>query len=156
MFMKTILFPLFIFTFFVTGCATPVYKRVFNEESIGNSKEFFVSQSKLYQATIKVLCAKNFIIENEDKEKGFILGKRSFQQGKKITALLVQAKIIPSNENKSTLYLNALETTEVTYVADRTRPSYPLAKQLFHRWLYSSGPLAALIQLKSPCARHQS
>ncbi|MFH1640997.1 MAG: DUF2242 domain-containing protein [Candidatus Omnitrophota bacterium] len=105
----------------MSGCATPVYKQVFNNEPIGNSKEFSVSQDKLYQATIKALCARNFFIENEDKEKGFILGKRFFQKGKKTIVLLVQGKIAPSNENQSTLYLNAVETTEVAYVSDHTR-----------------------------------
>ena len=119
--MKTKIFAFLIPIFLIAGCATPAYKQVFNEKPISNSKEFSVSQDKLFQATINALCARNFIIENEDKEKGFILGKRSFQHGKKTTVLLVQGKITQGNENKSTLYLNALETTDVAYIADRTR-----------------------------------
>jgi len=108
--------------FFLSGCATfSPSKEVFKEKATYNSKEFSVSNDILYQVIIKVIYSQNFAIENEDKEKGFILAKRYFQKGKRNIILVLQAKIIPDKEDKSLLYLNALQTTERLFVADRTR-----------------------------------
>lgn len=107
--------------FLLTGCATPVYKEVFKEGPAYNAKEFSFLKDILYKATLRCMYAKNFIIEKEDEEKGFILAKRSFQRWKRTIVLLLQAKVVSDGENKSTLYLNALQTTERFYVADRTR-----------------------------------
>lgn len=107
----------------INGCSTTsVYKEVFKEKPIHNSKEFTVYKDILYQATIRTVCSKNFIIEREDEDKGFILAKRSFQKGKRTIVLALQAKIDSDEENKSsTLYLNALQTTERLFIADHTR-----------------------------------
>lgn len=103
------------------GCAGPAYKEVFLEKDSYNSKEFPVSKSVLYQATSRTLCSKNFNIDKEDPEKGFLLAKRSFQRGKRTIALIVQAKMEPCIQGSTMLYLNAIETKEVYFVADRTR-----------------------------------
>jgi hypothetical protein len=105
----------------ISGCATPVYKEVFREKASYNSKEFSVPQNILYQATSRAICAKNFIIDKEEPDKGFILAKRSFQRGKRTIALIIQAKMDPIASDKTTLFLNAVETKEVYFVADRTR-----------------------------------
>lgn len=105
----------------ITGCATPTYKEVFQEKQSYNSREFSVSKNILYQATNRAICGKNFILDKEDAEKGFILARRSFQRGKRTIALIMQAKMDSISPDKTTLYLNALETKEVYYVADRTR-----------------------------------
>jgi hypothetical protein len=108
--------------FFLSGCVTfSPSKEVFKEKATYNSKEFSVSSDLLYQAIIKVIYSQNFSIENEDKEKGFILAKRYFQKGKRNIILVLQAKIISDKEDKSNLYLNALQITERLFVADRTR-----------------------------------
>jgi hypothetical protein len=105
----------------LSGCATPTYRQVFTEKPAGNFREFCVSKDILYASVSKVLCEKNFLIENEDKDKGFILGKRSFQQGRKTLVLLIQGKIVEDIPGRSTLYVNAIETTETYYVSDHTR-----------------------------------
>ncbi|MFH0827479.1 MAG: DUF2242 domain-containing protein [Candidatus Omnitrophota bacterium] len=105
----------------LSGCATPVYKEVFREKASYNSREFSVAKNALFQATTRALCAKNFIIDEEEPDKGFILAKRSFQRGKRTIVLVVQAKLDSSSDEKTMLYLSALETTEVSYVADHTR-----------------------------------
>ena len=105
---------------FSIGCA-PSYRQVLKEKLAYNSKEITAPKEVVYNAAINALCKMNFIIENEDLEKGFILAKRSFQSGRRTTVLLVQGKIVPVNAQISTLYLNAVETREVSYVADRTR-----------------------------------
>ena len=106
---------------FLSGCATfNPSREVFKEKVTYNSKEFSVSGGLLYQAVIKVIYAQKFVIEKEDKEGGFILAKRYFQRGKRNIILILQAKLI-SETDKSVLYLNALQTSERLFVADRTR-----------------------------------
>jgi hypothetical protein len=110
-----------LFALIVCGCATPAYKDVFKDEPDSNSKSFAVNRDILYQATLRAICARNFIIEKEDQEKGFILAKRSFQRGRKTIILVLQANASSDEAQKTTLFLNAMETTERYYVADRTR-----------------------------------
>jgi len=105
----------------VAGCAAPVYKEVFKDQQSGNSRQFPAGRDALYQATLRTICAKNFIIEKESLNDGFILAKRSFQRGKRTYILVLQANLSPDEKEKTTLYLNALQTTERYYVADRTR-----------------------------------
>jgi hypothetical protein len=106
---------------FVAGCATPVYKEVFKGKSAYNARQFPVNKDTLYQATLRTICARNFIIEKEDREKGAILARRSFQYGKRTVILLLQANVSPDGKEEATLYVNVLQTTERYYVADRTR-----------------------------------
>ena len=107
--------------FLVAGCAAPVYKEVFKDQPSGNSRKFPVGRDALYQATLRTICAKNFIIEKENLNDGFILAKRSFQRGKRTHILVLQANLSPDEKDKTTLYLNAMQTTERYYVADHTR-----------------------------------
>ncbi len=107
---------------FLSGCAsTSVYKEVMKEKKSYNTREFSVPAGVLYQGTVKVFCGKNFLIENEDEAKGFILAKRPFQKGKRSIVLVLQGKITSEDANRSMLYLNAFQVTEKLYVADRTR-----------------------------------
>jgi len=110
-----------LFALIVCGCATPAYKDVFKDKPAYNSKSFAVNRDILYQATLRAICARNFIIEKDDQEKGFILAKRSFQRGRKTIILALQANASFDEAQKTTLYLNALETSERYFVADRTR-----------------------------------
>ena len=119
--MKKFILAAAISVLITAGCASPSYKQVFKEKPAGNFRVFGVSNDILYAAAAKVLCERNFIIENEDKDKGFLLGKRSFQRGRKTLVLLMQDKIVADGPNRSSLYVNAIETTETYYVADHTR-----------------------------------
>jgi NACalpha-BTF3-like transcription factor len=113
---------LWILPIFFIGCSTArTYKEVFEQEPIYNSRKFSVASDTLYQATMSTICSKNFIIEKESKDEGLILGKRSFQKGKKTIIVTLQAKISSDEEDGSILYLNALQTTYISYIADRTR-----------------------------------
>ncbi|MFZ2356594.1 MAG: hypothetical protein WAW67_02065 [Candidatus Omnitrophota bacterium] len=107
---------------FLSGCASShVYKEVMKEGPAYNTKEFSVSKDILYKAVEKTILSKNFMIEKQDPEDNFILAKRSFQKGKRTIVLLLQGKITTEGENKSTVFLNAIETKEANYVADHTR-----------------------------------
>jgi len=107
--------------FLVCGCATPAYKDVFKDKPAYNAKSFALERDLLYQATLRAICGRNFIIEKEDEEKGVILAKRSFQRGKRTIVLVLQANASFDEAQRTTLFLNALETTERHYVADHTR-----------------------------------
>jgi hypothetical protein len=107
--------------FLCAGCASAAYKEVFRDTPAYNRKDFSAGKEIAYKATLRAIIAKNFMVEKEDKENSFILAKRSFQQGKRTTVLLLQAKLVSDEVNKTALYLNALQTTERAYVADRTR-----------------------------------
>ena len=111
-----------LMVFLLLGCASShVYREVMKEEPAYNTKEFSVPQDALYKAVLETILRKNFMIEKEEKENGFILAKRSFQKGKRTIALLLQAKITSESENQATVFLSAIETKEASYIADRTR-----------------------------------
>lgn len=112
---------LLLIVLLICACATPAYKDVFKEKPAYNSRTFAVNKGILHQATLRAFCGRNFIIEEEDKEKGSILAKRSFQRGKRTIVLILQANASLDAAESSTLFLNAVETTERHYVADRTR-----------------------------------
>lgn len=105
----------------LSGCAAPAYRQVFQEKPAGNYREFAAPLGDLYSAVTKVMCSRSFIIESEDKEKGFVLGKRSFQRGRQTIVLLIQGKFVGDKNGRSTVFVNAIETTESVYVSDRTR-----------------------------------
>ena len=107
----------------ISGCASaPVYNQIFEEDTSYNQKSFPVSQKQLYDAVIKTIYSKNFMIDKENDDKDFVVARRAFQQGKKTTILLVQAKVAGVDQtNSATVFLSALETTERSYVSDRTR-----------------------------------
>lgn len=111
-----------IICFVIGGCSTArVYREVLKEKPIDNFREFPTDKKTLHQATIRAVCSKNFIIEKDDEEKGFVLAKRFFQKGKKTIVVILQAKITSDEENKSSIYLSGLQTTQRLYQADRTR-----------------------------------
>lgn len=103
------------------GCASPAYRQVFRKDAAYNAREFSHPREALFQAVSRVLLGRNFILDKEEQDKGFILARRCFQTGRKTDALIVQAKIMPVNDGTATLYLNAVQTTEVCYIADHTR-----------------------------------
>lgn len=107
---------------FAAGCSSGgTYKEIFKEKTSYNSKEFTVSKEMLHTAVLKTIYSKNFLVEKEDTANGFILVKHIFEKGKVTVVLMLQARMIADSPEKTTLYLNAVETTERLYVFDRTR-----------------------------------
>jgi len=98
-----------------------MYRDVLKDKPVYNTKEFSVSADSLYDAALKAIYSKNFFVEKEEKANHFILAKRSFQRGRKTAIVLLQVKIVPNEPAGANLYLNAFQTTERSYVADRTR-----------------------------------
>lgn len=89
------------------------------EES--NLRSYQVSQDVLYPAVIETFMIKKFIIEHEEPSQGMITGTRYFHHGKNNSVIALQAKFIKKGDQKTTLFLNAVETTEKNFVQDKTR-----------------------------------
>ncbi len=106
-----------------SGCASaPGYEQILQEDNSYNQKSFDVAGNDLYLATLKTLYAKSFMIEKADETENLIIAKRSFQEKKRTIILIIQAKIVEDTHGESsTIFMSGLETTERTYVADRTR-----------------------------------
>jgi hypothetical protein len=86
-----------------------------------NSKSYNFSQDVLFPAVIETFMIKKFIIEHEEPGQGLITGARYFNHGKHNSILALQAKFIKKGDQKTTLFLNAVETTEKNFVQDKTR-----------------------------------
>jgi len=107
---------------FAVGCSSNgSYKEIFKEKISYNSKEFAVGKDLLNTAVLKTIYSKNFVVEKEDLVNGLISAKHLSEKGKATIVLMLTAKMIVDSPEKTTLYLNAVETTERVYVLDRTR-----------------------------------
>ena len=103
------------------GCASKTaYRDVLEDEPTYNVKTFQSPSDQVYTSLVKTLLVKKFMLEEENKEDGMVVARRSFKKGKRTFIIVIQARLLPENE-KTTLFLNALETTERIFVADRTR-----------------------------------
>ncbi|MDD5449546.1 MAG: DUF2242 domain-containing protein [Candidatus Omnitrophica bacterium] len=110
-----------VISFLIAGCATPVYREALKQSPAVNREIFSFSGDRVFKAASNVIYSRGFMLEKEDRDEGFILGKKYFKRGHKNIVLALQAKIVPEEADKTALYLSAVETTENLYVADRTR-----------------------------------
>jgi len=117
---KIFFIPLFIFL--LSGCATfNPSKEVFNEKTNINSKTYNTSIDTCYKAVKQVILKRNFNISYEDKELNRIQAERFFQKRKKTIILVLAANLQPLEENQTTVYLNAIQTTEKVYKRSHRR-----------------------------------
>lgn len=107
---------------FLCGCATPAHKRVFNQESGFNKRTYEVSLEVCWQAVSRVVLGQGFSLEREDSQRGFLQASRYFQQGKRTTTLIIQINLKTESEEKTTVYLTAVETAEKVYVRGESVP----------------------------------
>jgi hypothetical protein len=91
------------------------------DEPAVNVRSYQVAADTLYPAVIETLMMKKFSLADEDRANGLVTGKRFFNKGKRNTVLALQAKMIAKGDRQTALFLNAIETTEKNFVADRTR-----------------------------------
>ncbi|MCK5580193.1 MAG: DUF2242 domain-containing protein [Candidatus Omnitrophica bacterium] len=120
--MQKLIIFLLLMSFSFVGCGTTkMYSEVFKEDTSYNSREYQVASPDLFNIILKTFYSKGFIVDSEDKENGMIVAKKIFQKGKRNIVVALQAKIILDGEIGSSVFLNAVQTTEKLYVADRTR-----------------------------------
>lgn len=103
------------------GCARAPYKQVLSQQEVTNSREYAAPVDLVYQAALRVLYSRNYVMEKEDPEQAIILGKRMVQRGQQTYAVIVQAKVVDNFDGTAKLFINGVQTTDIAYVADKTR-----------------------------------
>ncbi len=108
---------------FLCSCSSTkhTYKQIADDRDTYTTRSYHCSLSDLHKAVTQVLLTKKFIIENEDVTIGTLNASRFFSKGYQTIAVVVQSKILSKNDKEQHLFLNAIQTTERNYVADRTR-----------------------------------
>lgn len=113
---------LIILVLLCASCSsTKLYKEVMLDTEEINLRSYDVSQDVLFPSVIETFMIKKFIIENEEPAQGRLTGTRYFHHGKNNSVIALQAKFIKKGDHKTTLFLNAVETTEKNFVQDKTR-----------------------------------
>lgn len=119
--MRKFLF-IFVFIFFLSGCTTfNPSKEVFKQKPDINSKTYDISIDTCWKAVKQVILKKNFNISYEDEDLKRIQAERFFQKRKRTIAVILAANLQPLEENQTTVYLNAIQTTEKLYKRSHRR-----------------------------------
>lgn len=107
---------------FLSGCATfSPSEEVFKEKANINSRTYDVSINACFDVLKQVILKKNFSLASEDKETKRLQATRYFQKGKRSIVIVLNANLQSLEENKTTVYLNAVQTTEKLYAQSHTR-----------------------------------
>ncbi len=117
-----ILIIIFVFTA-LTGCSSTqyTYREIEKDKAVYNERAFQVGASPLHKAVTEMLLSKKFVVDSDNPVDWTVSARRYFSKSQKSIVVVIQSKIIPVDEKSSRLYLNAVQTTERNYVADRTR-----------------------------------
>ncbi len=106
---------------FITGCATfRPSKEVFTSKTNLNSRVYDASEETCWLAIKQVILKNNFSIINEDTQLKRIQAAKNFEKGSSSISVSIQVTLLPSEDNKSEVYLNATQTTKKLHVARRT------------------------------------
>ena len=97
------------------------FREVFKEKTNINSKVFDISINTCFDVLKQVILKKNFSLASEDKEAKRLQASRYFQKGKRNIVIVLNANLQSLEENKTTVYLNAVQTTEKLYAQSHTR-----------------------------------
>jgi len=107
---------------FLSGCATfSPSRELFKEKENINARTYEASTDICFRALKQVILKKNFTFSYEDKESKKLQARRFFQKGKRTIIIVLNANLESIEENKTTIYLNATQTTEKLYVRSHTR-----------------------------------
>lgn len=110
------------FIFFLSGCATfSPSGEVFKEKANINSRTYDASANVCFDNLKQVILKKNFSLASEDKEAKRLQATRYFQKGKRSIVIILNANLQFLGENKTTVYLNAVQATEKLYAQSHTR-----------------------------------
>lgn len=107
---------------FLSGCATfSPSKELFKGKENINSRTFDTSIDNCFNALKQVILKKNFSLRYEDEKLEKLQAIRYFQKGKRSIAIVLNANLQLIEENKTTIYLNAIQTTEKLYTKSHAR-----------------------------------
>lgn len=110
------------FVFFLSGCATfSPSEEVFKEKANINSRTYDAPVNACFDTLKQVVLKKNFSLASEDKEVKRLQATRYFQKGRRSIVIVLNVNLQSPGENKTTVYLNAVQTTEKLYSQSHTR-----------------------------------
>lgn len=107
---------------FLSGCATfSPSGEVFKEKANINSRTYDASVNVCFDTLKQVILRRNFSLTSEDKETKRLQAARYFQKGRRSIAIVLNANLQSLGEDKTAIYLNAVQTTEKLYAQSHTR-----------------------------------
>jgi len=107
---------------FFSGCATfSPSKELFREKENINAKTFSAPFEACFNAVKQVFLNKNFALSYEDKKTGRLQGTRFFQKGKRTITVVITADLQSLGEDRTIVYLNAVQTSEKLFTKGHTR-----------------------------------
>ena len=107
---------------FMSGCATfSPSGEVFKEKANINSRIYDAPINACFDVLKQVVLKQNFSLASEDKEAKKLQATRYFQKGRRSIVIVLNANLQSLGENKTTLYLNAVQTTEKLYAQSHSR-----------------------------------
>lgn len=108
--------------FFLSGCATfSPSEEIFKGKTNINSGTYDAPINACFDVLKQVVLKKNFSLAYEDKEVKRLQATRYFQKGKRSIVIVLNANLQSLGENKTAVYLNAIQTTEKLYARGHTR-----------------------------------
>ena len=105
----------------VFGCAYQAPRHILQEAAVENSRAFEAPKDSVYQAVMKTLLQKNFLVKEENLQAGSLVAERAVEKGKRTYIVSLQARVFEDAQGGTTLFLNGSERCERTYVRDNTR-----------------------------------
>ncbi len=128
--MKRFFFLAIILILFLSACGGPeVYKDVFNKDGGPNVKAFNASVDNCYLATKRAVLSQNFRIEKEDLQAKSLTAARYFEDGKDSTVLTINANVIAAGNDKTTIYISAVQHVEKVRVQSERFLFIPIGSQ---------------------------
>jgi len=116
------LFVLSLGILFLSSCATfSPSGEVFKEKANINSRTYDASINACFDTLKQVILKQNFSLASEDRETKRLQASRYFQKGRRSIAIVLNANLQSLEENKTTIYLNAVQTTEKLYSQSHAR-----------------------------------
>lgn len=113
---------LFLGIIFIAGCSSvPVYKEIQKDNGHDNVRSFMATAAQLQKALMKTLLSKQFTIDKEDAAAGTMNASRYFSQSRNNIVVVFQSRMLAEDASHQQLFLNAIQTTQRNYIADRTR-----------------------------------
>jgi hypothetical protein len=113
---------LFFLVMLLAGCAGNAYKKVFiNGSNNLGVRDFNAPPDISYAATKRAVLNQNFRIEEEDVQARSFTAARYFEDGKDSIVVTINANVMPSGRDKSTVYISATQHVDKVRVkVDRT------------------------------------
>ena len=121
--MKRTRLSLVLSALLLSGCGGPsAYNRVFKRTAQHiNSQTYAADHEVCWNAVNRATLALNFSVDQQDKARGLLQASRYYTEGKRTTTITVQANVQVQGQQRTTVYLNAVQRTERLFARSHTR-----------------------------------